>query len=63
MNRRLFAAGVWVVALMVSAGVARAQDVNWPFERPPRPLPARDVTFPPYEMRTLANGPASGKGV
>ena len=25
-------------------------------ERPPRPLPAKDVTFPPYEIRTLDNG-------
>ncbi len=25
-------------------------------ERPPRPLPAKDVTFPPYEIRTLENG-------
>lgn len=25
-------------------------------ERPPRPLAAKDVTFPPYEIRTLDNG-------
>lgn len=25
-------------------------------ERPPRPLPAKDVTFPPYQVRTLENG-------
>ena len=29
---------------------------DWPTERPPRPLPARDVSFPPYQMRTLPNG-------
>jgi zinc protease len=29
---------------------------NWPSERPPRPLPARSVTFPPYEIRKLTNG-------
>ena len=29
---------------------------DWPSENPPRPLPARDVKFPPYEIRTLANG-------
>ena len=29
---------------------------NWPRENPPRPLPARPVTFPPYEIRKLANG-------
>jgi zinc protease len=33
-----------------------AQVPNWPSERPPQPLPARDVKFPPYEMRTLPNG-------
>src|SRR5690606_18802745 len=35
---------------------AAAQALNWPAERPPRPLEANDVTFPPYEIRTLANG-------
>ena len=29
---------------------------DWPSERPPRPLPARDVKFPPYALKTLANG-------
>ncbi len=28
----------------------------WPRESPPRPLPARPVTFPPYEIRKLTNG-------
>ena len=35
---------------------ARRPVRNWPSERPPRPLPAREVKFPPYEMRTLPNG-------
>jgi zinc protease len=45
------------VAILVSS-VATAQDSfpNWPSERPPRPLPSRESTFPPYEVRTLANG-------
>ena len=30
--------------------------VEWPRENPPRPLPARPVTFPPYEIRKMANG-------
>jgi len=30
--------------------------VEWPRDNPPRPLPARPVTFPPYELRKLANG-------
>ena len=35
----------------------RAQNrVEWPRDNPPRPLPARPVTFPPYELRKLANG-------
>jgi zinc protease len=29
---------------------------NWPTERPPRPLPAKPVTFPPYEIKKLSNG-------
>jgi zinc protease len=43
-----------VIAFSISAA---AQTVpTWPQEAPPRPLPARDVKFPPYELRTLANG-------
>jgi zinc protease len=30
--------------------------VEWPRDNPPRPLPARPVTFPPYEIRKMANG-------
>ena len=49
--------GTWVLGVVVlCAGAASAQVPNWPSERPPRPLPARDVNFPPYEMRTLPNG-------
>ena len=33
-----------------------AQARNWPSERPPRPIAARDVKFPPYAVKTLANG-------
>ena len=33
-----------------------AQTKNWPIERPPRPIAARDVKFPPYAFTTLANG-------
>ncbi len=29
---------------------------SWPSEGPPRPLAARDVKFPPYQIRTLPNG-------
>jgi len=43
------------VAVLCASG-ASAQVPNWPSERPPRPLAAREVNFPPYEMRTLPNG-------
>jgi zinc protease len=47
------------VAVLV-ASVATAQNPTnaptWPSERPPQPLPAREVKFPPYEIRTLDNG-------
>ena len=46
--------GAAVVAGVV-AGVG-AQQADWPRERPPLPLEARDIDFPPYEMRTLDNG-------
>ncbi len=35
---------------------ASAQAIDWPVMRPPPPLPARDAKFPPYEIRSLANG-------
>ena len=58
---------IWMpgVALCVSVGmlvasVATAQNPitapNWHSERPPQPLAAREVKFPPYEIRTLPNG-------
>lgn len=42
--------------LLMSASVASAQTRDWPSERPPRSLPARDIKFPPYEIQTLTNG-------
>ena len=44
-----------VLLALASAPAVRAQS-DWPSERPPRPLPARDVSFPPYQMKTLPNG-------
>lgn len=46
----------FVVLLLSVATNAGAQTSSWPSEPPPRPLPARQVNFPPYEVRTLANG-------
>ncbi len=44
-----------LVFAVCAAGPASAQTI-WPSERPPRPLAARKVGFPTYEIRTLANG-------
>ena len=48
--------GIWVLGFVLCAQSARAQARDWPSEQPPRPLPAHEVTFPPYEIRTLGNG-------
>ncbi|MDO8681504.1 MAG: pitrilysin family protein [Acidobacteriota bacterium] len=45
----LSAATAMMMAQVVSSS-------NWPRENPPRPLAARPVTFPSYEIRKLANG-------
>ena len=45
-----------IAASMLAAGRVAAQVPDWPTERPPRPLTAKQVKFPPYAMRTLANG-------
>lgn len=45
-----------VVAAFTLGGSVAAQNPSWPTERPPRPLAAHDVAFPPYAIRTLANG-------
>lgn len=49
--------GIWVLGCALSAPALSAQQAPfWPVERPPRPLPVREVNFPPYEIRTLPNG-------
>jgi zinc protease len=50
---RRFAVGL-ALAAIATAHAAGAQ--VWPSEDPPAPLPARRVTFPPYSLKTLANG-------
>ena len=47
-------AGLWLAAVGVAAAPAQVRD--WPAQGPPRPLPARDIRFPPYEVQTLPNG-------
>jgi zinc protease len=53
LRRALFASLFAAVIGLASAG---AQVTTWPAENPPRPLPSRPVSFPPYEFRTLPNG-------
>jgi zinc protease len=48
--------GIWVLGCVLCAQSARAQARDWPSEQQPRPLAAHEVTFPPYEIRPLANG-------
>ena len=43
-------------SLAGAQSIASAQNRRLAVERPPRPLPAREVKFPPYDIRTLANG-------
>src|ERR1041384_3987421 len=54
MTRRVAIAGL--LSLALGAGAASAQVKNWPVESMPRPLAARDIKFPPYELQTLPNG-------
>jgi len=59
MTRRGVRSAIVGLALGVSValgGGAAAQVRSWPSEGAPRPLPARAVQFPPYEVRTLENG-------
>ena len=55
------AAGLW--CLLIASGAASAEVDQqsprwkaWPSSRAPKALPAQDVKFPPYEVRTLPNG-------
>jgi zinc protease len=52
---RKIAASGQAMSERLSTGRAQSR-VEWPRENPPRPLPARPVTFPPYELRKLSNG-------
>ena len=48
--------GVVFVTVLSVLGRPAAGQTSWPSERPPRPLPAREVKFPPYQIQTLPNG-------
>ena len=48
-----------LVASLLALGPSHdlfAQSKNWPSERPPEALKERSVKFPPYQIKTLANG-------
>jgi len=45
-----------IFAVVIALAPAAAAQTSWPAESPPRPLPAHEVQFPPYEIRTLPNG-------
>jgi zinc protease len=46
---------VVVLAVLLPAAL-QAQAAKWPSSAPPRPLPAHDFKFPPYDLKTLPNG-------
>ena len=48
--------GIVALVSLVTSAPLQAQSRSWPSERPPRPLPAPDVKFPPYQIQTLPNG-------
>lgn len=61
MGRRLAISWLALLALGALPALAPAQSNPeqfraWPTERPPAPLPAKPVTFPPFEVRALDNG-------
>jgi zinc protease len=47
---------IFLLVALSTAGLASAQTVDWPSERPPGSLPAREASFPVYQIRTLPNG-------
>ena len=53
---RLVRIAALVTALLCPIGALGQTLADWPVESPPAPLPAVDVAFPPYDIRTLDNG-------
>jgi zinc protease len=56
LRRFICADALLIVLALALGGTVAAQNPEWPSERPPGPLPAHDVAFPQYAIRTLANG-------
>lgn len=50
-----FTAAALTLTLLTTVAVAQTAQ-QWPREFPPRPLAPRPVTFPSFEVKTLANG-------
>ncbi len=55
-NERMLVLFVLLCQVFLGDALVRAQTSVWPSERPPSPLAAREVRFPPYEIRVLENG-------
>jgi len=55
MSRFATRGGILATAALL-IGVTAAHGQQWPVSRPPGPLTARAVAFPPYEIKTLSNG-------
>jgi len=47
---------LFVSLCLGGSAAAQTQTRDWPLERAPRPLAAREISFPPYQVQTLANG-------
>jgi zinc protease len=54
MTRRIVGAGV--IAGLLLGAVTMAAPPQWPKSSFPPPMPARPVSFPPYQIKTLPNG-------
>jgi zinc protease len=55
-SRWIVKPGIAALTFVACAVAVNAQQPEWPSEPPPRPLAARQVNFPPYEIRQLTNG-------
>ena len=56
--------GLLTAGLLVSVvGSLSAQTaVDWPSERPPSPLPAQEIQFPPYHLADVVERVADRRG-
>ena len=56
MSRGLTPRVLGAIILACWFGAATASAPQWPTSSAPKPLPAHPVDFPPYQLKTLANG-------